>query len=69
VSDNVDHPAHYNMLKSNIECIDVAEHFNFNLGNVLKYIWRADHKNGLEDLLKARWYLNREISRLQKEGD
>jgi hypothetical protein len=40
---------------------------NFNLGNAMKYIWRTDHKNGLEDLKKARWYIDREIQRREKE--
>ena len=42
----------------------VTEHMNFCLGNAVKYIWRADGKgDALEDLKKARWYLNREIER------
>jgi len=49
-----------------IECIEVTEHMNFNLGNAMKYIWRTDHKNGVEDLKKAVWYINREIARLTK---
>jgi hypothetical protein len=59
---NVDHPAHYNTGK--FEVIDVIEDWklNFNLGNVVKYIARADHKGkALEDLKKAAWYLQREI--------
>jgi Protein of unknwon function (DUF3310) len=65
MSDTVNHPKHYTSHASGVECIDVAEHMNFNLGNALKYIWRADHKNGIEDLKKAAWYINREIARLQ----
>lgn len=64
--DMVNHPPHYKAHSSGVEYITVAEHFGFNLGNAIKYIWRADHKNGLEDLKKARWYLNREIARLEK---
>ena len=61
---NVDHPKHYNQHPSGVECIDVIEHFNFNLGSVIKYIWRAGLKGDeLEDLRKARWYINREIQR------
>ncbi len=61
---SVDHPPHYNEHPSGIECIQVAEHFNFCLGNALKYIWRADSKgNYVEDLKKARWYIDREIER------
>lgn len=65
--DNVAHPKHYTAHPSGVECIDIAEHMNFNLGNVLKYIWRADLKNSpIEDLRKARWYLDREIQRRMK---
>lgn len=66
--DNVNHPPHYNKHPSGVECITVAETFSFNLGNCLKYIWRADLKrrNSLEDLKKARWYLDREIQRREK---
>lgn len=70
MSDNVNHPKHYNSHPSGIECIDVVEHMNFNTGNAIKYLWRADHKNGLEDLRKAAWYVNREIQRREKaSGD
>lgn len=63
--DAVNHPQHYTGHPSGVECIDVAEHFNFNRGNALKYLWRADSKgNEIEDLRKAAWYLNREIQRL-----
>lgn len=62
----VNHPAHYNQHPSGVECIDIVEHMNFCLGNVVKYVWRADHKeNNLEDLKKAQFYLNREIARLE----
>lgn len=69
MADQVDHPAHYNAHPSGVECIDVAQHYNFNLGNALKYIWRAGLKGELlEDLKKARWYLDREIQRIEKRG-
>lgn len=64
--DTVTKPKHYVTHPSGIECIQITEHMNFNLGNVIKYIWRHDSKNGLEDLKKAQWYLNREIERLEK---
>ena len=67
-ADNVDHPKHYNSHPSGVECIDIVEHMTFNLGNAVKYIWRADHKAGIEDLRKAAWYIEREIRRLQKSG-
>lgn len=63
MNDEVNHPPHYNAHPGGIECIQVAEHMNFCLGNVIKYVWRADLKNGTEDLEKARWYLDREIAR------
>ena len=64
----VDHPKHYNMGK--YEAIDVIEDWNlgFNLGNTIKYISRAGHKdNILQDLKKALWYLDREIKRIEKK--
>jgi hypothetical protein len=67
VKDNVNHPAHYKM--GGIETIDFleAKNLNYNLGNVVKYITRADYKgNKLEDLKKAQWYLNREVANLEK---
>jgi hypothetical protein len=66
MADNVNHPKHYNSHPAGIECIDVVEHLPFNVGNAIKYLWRADHKNGLEDLRKAAWYVQREIARLEK---
>lgn len=61
---NVDHPDHYNQNGSGIEAIDVVEWMSFNVGNAMKYCWRADHKGKcVEDLEKAVWYLQREISR------
>lgn len=65
--DAVNHPSHYTSHPSGIECIDVVEHMNFNRGNAVKYIWRAGQKSDeLEDLRKARWYLDREINRMEK---
>lgn len=62
----VDHPPHYTAHPSGVECITVTEHMNFNLGNAVKYIWRAwlKSEDAIVDLEKARWYLNREIARL-----
>jgi len=60
------HPQHYTKHPSGIECIEVTQHFNFNKGNAIKYIWRAGQKgNEIEDLRKAIQYLNFEINRLQ----
>lgn len=65
-SDPVDLPSHYTQLP--VECIDVTEHFGFCLGNAIKYIWRADHKGKpIEDLRKARWYIDREIERRARQ--
>ena len=69
MGDAVDHPSHYNTGK--IEVIDAIEDWGlgFALGNAVKYIARAAHKGRLiEDLRKARWYLDREIQRLEREG-
>ena len=65
--DMVNHPPHYGKHPSGVDCITIVEHFNFNVGNAIKYLWRADHKNGLEDLQKAAWYINREIERVQRD--
>jgi hypothetical protein len=63
----VDHPTHYNAHPSGVECIQVVEHFNFCLGNAIKYIWRADEKGtAIQDLEKAIWYLQYEIKRRNK---
>lgn len=67
MNDPVNHPQHYTEHPSGVECITITEHMNFNIGNAVKYLWRADLKNGLEDLRKAAWYVNREIERRTKE--
>lgn len=70
VKSAVDHPSHYNVGK--IEVIDAIEDWglNFSLGNAVKYIARADHKGKpIEDLRKARWYIEREIERRMKENE
>jgi hypothetical protein len=67
MADNVNHPMHYNSHPSGVEAITITEHMNFNVGNAVKYLWRSDHKNGLEDLRKAAWYVNREIERVEAE--
>lgn len=64
--DAVAHPRHYTAHPSGVECIRITEHFSFNLGNVIKYVWRADLKNGTEDLLKAQWYIRRELRRRRR---
>jgi hypothetical protein len=65
--DLINKPKHYTKHPSKIECIAITEHMNFCLGNAMKYIWRASLKNGIEDLEKAKWYLEREIKRTKNE--
>ena len=69
MSDPVNHPKHYTEHPSGVECIQITEHMSFNLGNAVKYIWRADLKGKqIEDLKKAVWYINREIQRINNES-
>lgn len=62
MKDPVNHPDHYT--SGNIECLDaiksaLGDNYKYYVqGNVLKYVWRFNHKNGLEDLKKARFYLD-----------
>lgn len=73
-NDTVNHPAHYT--QGGIECIDAIEAAVTGLngieavctGNAIKYLWRWKQKNGIEDLKKARWYINRLIER-EKRND
>jgi len=67
--DIVNQPPHYTEHPSGIECIQVTEHMGFNLGNAVKYIWRCDLKqDAIEDLKKAKWYIEREIDRRVKHN-
>ena len=68
-NDPVNHPLHYTshparcQCGQGIECIQITEHMGFNLGNAVKYIWRCDLKrDAIEDLKKARFYIDREIA-------
>ena len=77
--DNVNHPAHYT--QGGIECIDALKAATVGktgieaicVGNVIKYLWRYEEKNGLEDVEKARWYLERLLEevklRLEQESE
>lgn len=57
-------PKHYNSHPSGVECVTIAEHMTFCVGNAIKYLWRAGLKGtAIEDLEKARWYIDREIAR------
>ena len=69
--DNVNHPAHYT--QGGIECIEAikasmtaSEYRGYLKGNAMKYMWRYQHKGGVEDLKKARWYLDRLISEVDR---
>ena len=67
---NVNHPQHYNSHPSGVECIDIVEHFNFRIGNAIKYLWRAGRKGSspkIEDLKKAIFYIQREIEAAEAE--
>lgn len=67
--DPVNHPKHYTAHPSGIECIEITRHMGFNLGNAMKYIWRADLKdNAIEDLEKAVWYIKDEIEKRKKNN-
>jgi hypothetical protein len=66
--DTVNKPKHYTEHPSGIECIQVTEHMGFNLGNAIKYIWRCDlKKDAIEDLKKAKWYIDREINKREQQ--
>ncbi|MBE6745716.1 MAG: DUF3310 domain-containing protein [Ruminococcaceae bacterium] len=72
--DIINHPPHYTAGK--VECIDALEAATESLtgieaictANAIKYLWRWKHKNGVEDLKKARWYLDRLISREEESA-
>jgi len=64
VTDFVNRPPHYTSHPSGVECIQITEHMSFCVGNAIKYLWRADLKGrSIEDLEKARWYIDREIAK------
>jgi hypothetical protein len=69
IFDPIARPKHYASHPSGLDCIVIAEHMNFCVGNAIKYLWRAGLKGShLEDLKKARWYVDREIARLEKRS-
>jgi hypothetical protein len=71
--DKINHPPHYNLAEIKctcgkpIECIDVIGNKGFVIGSAIKYLWRYEHKNGVEDLRKSLWYISHEIERLESE--
>lgn len=75
MNDRVNQPKHYTSHPSGVECITISQHYNFCVGNAIKYCWRAGLKEEhgsdpvekqIEDLKKAVWYLNREIKNLEE---
>ena len=65
--DPINHPRHYTSHPSGVECIQVVEHFPFNIGAAIKYLWRAGLKgDAIDDLQKAEWYCRREQERRQQ---
>lgn len=73
----VNHPLHYNQHPSGIECIEIARHYCFSIGNAIKYLWRAglkqevgksDVAKEIEDLEKAKWYIDDRIKQLKANG-
>lgn len=74
---NVNHPKHYNSHPSGIECITIARHYTFSIGNAIKYLWRAglkqdpsmeDREKEIEDLEKAKWYIDDRIATLRGDN-
>jgi hypothetical protein len=67
--DQVNNPKHYTSHPSGVECLEITRHMGFNLGNVMKYIWRADLKGkDIQDLEKAAFYLRDEIELRKKSA-
>lgn len=67
---DVNHPKHYNMHPSGVECIDIIEHLPYNIGAAIKYLWRADYKGmKVQDYDKAIWYIQRERARVQRQKE
>ena len=65
--ENVIHPSHYTSDPSGVECLAIVRHRNFNIGNAIKYLWRAglkDENTQIEDLQKALFYISDEVVRL-----
>lgn len=69
---SVNHPKHYTSHPSGVECIDITKHYDFCVGNAIKYLWRQGLKGGskekqIEDCKKAIWYINKHIENLENE--
>lgn len=74
--EHVNHPSHYTSHPSGIECIEVTRHFCFDIGNAIKYLWRAGLKKEqgmsnldkeIEDCNKAIWYIKDHVNMLNKK--
>lgn len=74
--DPVNHPAHYTSHPSGVECIDITKHYNFQIGNAMKYLWRQGLKESvgldpidkqIQDCKKAVWYINSFINDLENK--
>lgn len=66
----VNHPRHYNGHASGVEAVAIIEEMNFNIGTAIKYLWREGLKfDDVEDLKKARWYIDREIRRRERKKE
>lgn len=77
LNDNVNHPLHYTLHPSGVECIQITRHYCFSIGNAIKYLWRAglkqeaslsDKEKEIEDLKKAVWYINDRIKQLEENN-
>lgn len=75
-NDKVNHPSHYTTHPSGVECIEITRHYDFCIGNAIKYLWRAglkseggytDTQKEIEDLKKAIFYINDKIKMLENE--
>ena len=78
MKEHVNHPEHYNLHPSGVECIEIAKHYDFCIGNAIKYLWRCglkseegmtDGEKEIEDLEKAVWYINERIRTLKEAGE
>lgn len=78
MNDKVNNPKHYTSHPSGVECINITEHYNFCVGNAIKYLWRQGLKEEtgyealdkqIEDCKKAIWYINRHIEGISKGMD
>lgn len=75
--EHVNHPSYYTSHPSGVECIDITRHYCFDIGNAIKYLWRAglkkeegipDRDKEIEDLEKAIWYIKDHIESLRKQN-